>query len=290
VSFHDGGRPWLGQRLYRNITLATGHPPVGTRLEAMAFFVFGPGMEPGRIRAVLRRNGYPVEDAAFAAGDVAPSTDNWPFLYTNPAGQPFVYALALSLIVLLGGGLALAATRSAAGGAAPPVDFQMFFLGAGFLLVETKALVELSLLFGSTWIVNTVVFGGIFVMVLLANGAVALGLARYQRTAGVLLAASLIAWYAVPHAALNDLALGTRAVAGTGMAILPILFAGIIFSSAFAQRASPDTAFGFNLIGAMAGGALEALSLVLGLRALSLLALALYGLAWAAARGQRLLK
>lgn len=280
VSFHDGGRPWLGQRLFRNITLATGTAPVGTRMESMAFFVFGPGAPPARARAILRDHGYEVADLTFTSAGIEPSTDDWPFLYTNPAGQPLVYGLALALIVLMGSALAWRAARQAAGGAPMRPDFQMFFLGAGFLLIETKALVELSLLFGSTWIVNTLVFAGIFVMVLLANGAVALGATRFVRVAGVLLAVSLLGWYLLPHARLNDLAMSVRLVVGTGLAVLPVLFAGIIFSSCFARRASPDIAFGFNLIGAMAGGALEAVSLVTGLRALSLLALLLYALAW----------
>ena len=42
----------------------------------------------------------------------------------------------------------------------------MFLLGAAFLLLETRAVTQLSLLFGSTWIVNTSVFGGILAMVL----------------------------------------------------------------------------------------------------------------------------
>ncbi|MGZ5061610.1 MAG: hypothetical protein ACXWBL_02890 [Usitatibacter sp.] len=40
-------------------------------------------------------------------------------------------------------------------------DWQMFLLGAGFMLLETRAVTELSLLFGSTWVVNTSVFAGV---------------------------------------------------------------------------------------------------------------------------------
>ena len=35
---------------------------------------------------------------------------------------------------------------------------RMFFLGAAFMLLETKAIVHLALLFGSTWLVNSAVF------------------------------------------------------------------------------------------------------------------------------------
>ncbi len=48
-------------------------------------------------------------------------------------------------------------------------DGRMFFLGAGFMLIETKAVVHLALLFGSTWVVNSVVFLAVLVMILLAN-------------------------------------------------------------------------------------------------------------------------
>ena len=47
--------------------------------------------------------------------------------------------------------------------------WQMFFLGAGFMLVETKAVVHMALLFGGTWIVNSVVFFAVLVMILAAN-------------------------------------------------------------------------------------------------------------------------
>jgi len=46
---------------------------------------------------------------------------------------------------------------------------QMFFLGAGFMLLETKGVVQMALLFGSTWMVNSFVFAAILLMALLGN-------------------------------------------------------------------------------------------------------------------------
>ena len=46
---------------------------------------------------------------------------------------------------------------------------QMFFLGAGFMLIETKAVVQMALLFGSTWTVNSIVFCAVLSMILVAN-------------------------------------------------------------------------------------------------------------------------
>ena len=49
------------------------------------------------------------------------------------------------------------------------IDWTLFFMGAAFLLVETKSVTTLALIFGSTWMVNSVVFGSIMVMIFLAN-------------------------------------------------------------------------------------------------------------------------
>ena len=44
----------------------------------------------------------------------------------------------------------------------------LFFMGAAFLLLETKSIVQFALLFGTTWFVNALVFAGVLVAVLLA--------------------------------------------------------------------------------------------------------------------------
>ena len=49
------------------------------------------------------------------------------------------------------------------------IDGRMFFLGAAFMLLETKAVVQLALLFGSTWLVNSLVFFTALILILLAN-------------------------------------------------------------------------------------------------------------------------
>src|SRR2546429_183640 len=45
----------------------------------------------------------------------------------------------------------------------------MFFMGAAFLLVETKNISQLAILFGATWVTNAVVFVSVFVVAILAN-------------------------------------------------------------------------------------------------------------------------
>ena len=60
---------------------------------------------------------------------------------------------------------------------------------------------------------------------------------------------------------------------------LPIFVANLIFAKRFADTADATSAFGANLLGAMVGGCLEYLSLIVGYQALLLLAALLYGLA-----------
>src|SRR6185295_15552155 len=105
--------------------------------------------------------------------DLPLATDDWPFLYLREPMIPtlslraaaIMAVLALSLLYWFerrGKTAAELKTRS-------PFDFRMFFLGAGFMLVETKAVVRMALLFGSTWMVNSVVFFAVLVVILFAN-------------------------------------------------------------------------------------------------------------------------
>ena len=48
-------------------------------------------------------------------------------------------------------------------------NLPFFFLGAGFMLVETKGITEMGLAFGNTWQVIGIVIAGILTMAFLAN-------------------------------------------------------------------------------------------------------------------------
>jgi hypothetical protein len=101
---------------------------------------------------------------------VRTTSDDWPFLYVRPGVFPWGYVLMLLTVVAL----AAVATPLAYGRSAIGANFDtvLFLMGAAFLLIETRGVTTLSLLFGSTWVVNAAVFGGILVMALLANEAV----------------------------------------------------------------------------------------------------------------------
>jgi hypothetical protein len=280
LSFCETDRSWLGRRIYRNITLAAGFEPVATLFQNKSFFLFGPTLDRRRAESVLRAQGLPIRSDFYRKSAIRPSTDDWPFLYSNPDGQPFVYYFSLALLVVAACVLIFRIVRSESSAVATRFDWHMFLLGGGFLLVETKALAELAVLFGSTWIVNTLVFSGVFVMVLLSVWVVHRRIWVRLDLAYVFLAAVLVGWYIFPRAALNALPFGVRAVIGTVLVVLPLFFAGIVFARSFAEKKDSAAAFGSNLIGAVIGGATEAASLAWGIRSLTLLALLFYLLSW----------
>ncbi len=152
-------------------------------------------------------------------------------------------------------------------------------MGAGFLLLETRGVTALSLLFGSTWIVNAFVFGGVLLVALLMNVAVERLRPRAPWAGFALLLASLVVLWLVDVSALNRLPLLARGVAGGVLIGLPVGFAGIVVSQLLARAPSLGGALGANLLGAVVGGCLEYMSIYSGLRALTLVAFGFYALA-----------
>jgi hypothetical protein len=207
------------------------------------------------------------------AGRARPATDDRPFVYFFGSSLPGLYLLALGAIL----GISLLCVRALAGPfrqMRPYLD--LFFMGAAFLLLETKNITSFALLFGTTWVVNAIVFAGVLVAVLLAVETT-----RHLRTpplptvyAGI--AGALAVSYAVPNAVLLELPLAARVVAAVVLAFTPIYLANVAFAKRFASSADSRAAFAVNILGAMVGGCLEYLALLTGYRNLLILAGVLY--------------
>jgi hypothetical protein len=149
-------------------------------------------------------------------------------------------------------------------------------MGAGFLLLETQVISRLALFFGTTWQVNGIVISAMLAALLLANIVVERSprpIPASWSWAGLLLGLAIAYWF--PFERIG----GTPAFAGTvAVAVfsLPVIFAGILFSTEFRNTQSPGAALGANMLGAVLGGMLENLSLLFGMRALLLVAMAVY--------------
>ena len=98
------------------------------------------------------------------------ATDNWPFLYLRDPGLPTFYSI--SLIIILGIS-ALYITLVSPNNTLKMSGVPFFFMGAAFTLLETKSIVNFLLLFGATWVVNSLVFFAILLVVLIANALAA---------------------------------------------------------------------------------------------------------------------
>jgi SAM-dependent methyltransferase len=205
-----------------------------------------------------------------------PSADDHPFPYIEGRAIPTFYLIALALILLA----SVVTVRSVTGGLRvlrPYTD--LFFMGAAFLLLETKSVVQFALLFGTTWFVNSLVFTGVLVSVYLAiEVARRFALPRPAVLYVGLFACLAVAW-AIPPDRLLALPLGPRSVAAIALAFAPIFLANLVFAQRFRETSTTTVAFGANLLGAMLGGVVEYAAIAIGYQALLLLVAAFYLLA-----------
>lgn len=209
-------------------------------------------------------------------GPLRLATDDWPFLYVKEPGIPLVTWRGVGMMV----GLSLllwwvyrpressGGTGLPAGVSAVPPDYGLaarsFFLGAGFMLVETKAVVHMALLFGSTWVVNTVVFAAILVMSLAGNLFAGWAKPRQLEPYYLGLFAALGVGLAVPLDTFLGLDRWLQITLACALTFAPVAFAGVVFATTFGRSARPDRVFGANVAGALLGGLAENASVVVG--------------------------
>ena len=208
---------------------------------------------------------------------VAPATDDRPFLYFKGDGFPSLYLWAIGGILRFSV-IALRALGGTFRSMRPYAD--LFFMGAAFLLLETKNVATFALLFGTTWLVNALVFAGVLVIVLAAVET-----ERRVRTpplpvvfAGIAL--SLAVAYVVRPDWLLPLPFVPRLVVAVLLAFMPIYLANIAFAKRFKEAADSQAAFAINIMGAIVGGCLEYAALLTGYGNLLIVVGVIYGLAF----------
>ncbi len=267
---------WLRDRLANTLDVAYGHAPCLESYSTLSMLTISP-----------RRSALHCTAWRRPATVVPPATDDHPFVYLDGNSIPGYYLLTLGLI-LAASVLSVRALTGPLRRMSSYVD--LFFMGAAFLLLETKSLVQFALLFGTTWFVNALVFAGVLVAVLAAVEVSRRVVIRQPRWLYLALLAALAVAWSVPSDALLGLPTAARFGAATALAFAPIFIANVVFAQRFREAEDSAVAFGANLLGAMVGGVLEYTSLILGYRWLLVLIAALYGLAFgvSALRGYRL--
>jgi spermidine synthase len=274
---------WVGQRLYAMLDRVFSRPPVVFHVpplgELYGATVFIASDDPALwTRASQPKLARMIAESSpsfelSSTGAPPATTDDWPYVYHRSHSVPVTY-LTVSLLLLA---MTFLLMRGAFDPRRPST-WHFFFLGAGFLLLETQLVSRLALYFGTTWLVNSVALTAILLMLVAANLYVAYfppgRLAPYY----ILLVASLganyfIPWHRLPYRA------ETVGVLLSAEYSVSVFFAGVIFTEVFSRAERKSTGFGANIVGAVAGGLAQEVSFVGGMRILLVVAVLFYALA-----------
>lgn len=262
---------WLINRLAGTVEEVFGHAPCIDRFTAVqSLAVMAIGKSPEN--AVCDDTWERAAIAASGQEIPAPSADDRPFLYLKDASIPQIYLILIGLIIAV----SLIAIRVVGGPLRQMRGYaDLFLMGMAFLLLETRSITTFALLFGTTWLVNALVFAGVLLAVLLAIEVTRRYSPRRPWVIAALFISLAIAWL-VPNAWLLTLPVPLRLLVAVVLAFAPIFCANLYFTSRFKEAANPTAAFAANLFGAMIGGTLEYLSLLTGYRFLIVVAALIY--------------
>jgi hypothetical protein len=256
VTFSMPGNGWLGRKLIDMVTEATGEEPV-VYLEKGGIILLSfrdpPVTYPSEIENYTRAT-------EFDEWDVAIPTDDWPYLYLIRKGINSDYLVVISTLLVFSIFSVFFLTPKGAG----KNNRHFFFLGLGFLLLQTKSITDCSLYFGATWLVTTLVVAGVLIMVLLANFVADKFIQEFRMAFYLPLVLSLLVIFLVPTDVILGLPFGVRMIWVVFAVPLPVFFAGLIFSTTFKTSQNPSANLGANLIGATIGGFLEYLGMAIG--------------------------
>lgn len=197
--------------------------------------------------------------------------DNWPFLYLQKPSFPNNYIkIVIFELIILGFLLTYLHKNHLKEfnykNYSKPYD--MLFLGIGFMLLETKNIINFQLLFGSTWSVNVLVILAILATALFATLIIKSGIKFKLYNLYLAMAISLLVSIIVPIAKFADYHSFLKYILSCIVSFSPMLFASLIFSQTFSGEKKSAIGFGYNMIGAMIGGILEYGSMIFGYHSL----------------------
>ncbi len=268
---------WIGVRLRDMLADVFDGNPVALEVayDEGVTFIAGPGMDNPELTEGHRLQTEIAKKRLDYQGAVPPATDDWPYLYLKEHTVPDVYWQVLLLLLILSAMVVFRVFPEST-----KVNLHFFFLGCAFFLLETKSITEAALLFGSTWIVNSIVISAILAMILGANLLVSKFKPSDVRPFYVLLLCSLLLNYLVPVSTVLGQHFLLRGLIAGFATSLPLFFAGIIFAMSLRKLQTVEVAFGSNLLGSVAGGMTEYASLIYGIRSLYIIAAIAYVLSW----------
>ena len=266
-------RPYIEEHIGAALVAATGERPVVVRTNYGMFnrlFLIGPGFKHLSPGPPLTE----AEAQAITSSTDVP-TDDWPYLYLAGRHVSGFYLSLIAAILALSTAAVFAVSPAMRRSARTGVDPEMFLFGAAFLIIETKLVTEMNLVWGATWLTSAVVFGSILLMILAGTLVVQRWPIPWRVSSTALIATLLVTWL-LPARELAGRAFSTRLVLSILFIGVPVFFASVCFAILFREREHAAAAFGWNMLGAVAGGLAEFSSMVIGLKATTLLAVAAY--------------
>lgn len=276
IAAFASGETFVTKRLYENIKKAFGYSPYTyfTQYDQSGVVFVESNKRIPINFPDLPEKGKEINDKK----SIAVTTDRWPFLYLKNRVLPIpIISILINFIILAA--CILYGTRIKISYFKQPKYLHLFFMGAGFLLLETKGITELSLLYGSTWMVNSLVIGSFLFMGLIANILTNHYCVPLKISYALLFGLLLINLF-FPYGLLLSLPPLLKIFSAAIIVGLPVFFSSLIFSHAFKNIEKPSAGLGLNLFGAVIGGALENTVMIGGITLLGVLAGMLYGMSW----------
>ena len=241
------------------------------------FFFAGPAVSkmptlslPGMVQGFYKRDSRQLTPPPLA-------TDDWPYLNTRYKTIGSNYVLGLGSMILVSVVfIGFFVTFGANPISKNPLALCFFLQGAGFMLIETNTITRMALILGSTWVVTSVAVILVLLAALVSNFVVQ----RFRFPsvgAGIAMvaAATLVNYMADIHVYVG-MAGSFRVLLAALQLYLPILASSFVFGRLFQRSDRSSYDLGMNILGAMFGGILEYSSLIVGTRAVYIVALMVF--------------
>ena len=212
--------------------------------------------------------------------DVDVSTDDWPFFYMSYRIYPVSYVVLISIIFFI----SLFFLKNLTKMSLSKFSYPSFFLGVGFMLMETKGITELAKIYGSTWFVVSIVITAILTMAYLANLFIIKGIKISINQIYFFLILSLLLSYSLSFINFYNYPILLLKLIIPIILTFPVFFSGLAFSKELVRYGSTANALSCNILGAIVGGLLEYNSMYFGFKFLYLLAIFFYFMAYVSSR------
>ncbi|MGC1396944.1 hypothetical protein [Candidatus Binatus sp.] len=265
--------PWIGGRLRDLAQAVFGSPPLQT--QGGRFLILGSQERIAQAMKDPELSAYVAANSNARLQSAALTTDDWPYFYQHEPGIPASVIIISSVLIVL-----CCIFLRETGTPLASLQWHFFFLGAAFMLLEAQIVSRMALLFGTTWVVNSIVISGLMVLIVAANLIVHWRPRIAVTFAYIGIFASILAVYIIPPEAFFLGSFWAKVFASTAVLCLPVFFAGIVFIVSFAREGFRSDALGSNLLGALLGGMLESVSMWTGMKSLLILVALFYAASW----------